>query len=148
LRFRVAVTRGRLDRQISEGYPCEATEALSLRARQLTHVENRRRLASELRSVVDYVDRIGSRRDPSAVMIQRAAVRDGREALLGLAERLEGGLPVSPRGLVLTRQLLTDGVGSPLFNLCSDASAVDAVWRVADVLGADAPTIGFDAVSR
>jgi hypothetical protein len=148
LSLRVALTRGRLDRQISEGYPCEATEALSLRARQLTHAENRRRLASELRSVVDYVDQVGSRRDRSAVVIEQVAVRDGREALLGLAERLEGASPVSPRGLVLTKQLLTDGVGSPLFNLCSDASAVDAVWKVADVLGADAPTIGIDGLRR
>jgi hypothetical protein len=128
LRLRVAVTRGRLDRQIAAGRPCEATPALALRARQLTEMDNRTELARELRGVVRSCPAL------SRTAIDRARLTAGREALLGLADGLDGSGPVSARGVALVQALLTDGVGSPLFNLWCEPTAVHAVWKVAHVL--------------
>ncbi|MGA2320984.1 MAG: hypothetical protein ABSG95_09635 [Solirubrobacteraceae bacterium] len=145
LRLRVFVTRGKLDRQIAEGRPCEATAALTLRARQLTHPRTRQQIARSLREIIDYVDRHGSRRVISSVVIAPAAVRTGRRAILGLAERLEGTAPVNPRGVVLVRALLTDGL-SPLFNPYSERTVTEAVFEVQEALEGH-PTIEFDAVA-
>jgi hypothetical protein len=60
LRLRVYLTRGRLDRQLASGRLCESTAALALRARQLGDPRQRRKVASDLRGIVDYVDRVGS----------------------------------------------------------------------------------------
>jgi hypothetical protein len=142
------MTRGRLDRQIAAGCPCDSTAALALRARQLVDPRSRLRLARSLRGVVEYVDRVGAR--PvlfSSVMIEREAVSADRETILGLVERLEGTAPVNPRGVVLARTLLTDGIGSPLSNRSCGRTVAEAVWDVADALGADPPTTVFDAVA-
>jgi hypothetical protein len=139
LRLRVLVTRGRLDRQIAVGRTCAPAATLALRARQLSDPRTRQRTAENLRGVVAYVDRLGSRPDFSAVAIQRAAVRAGREAILGLADRLERGAPVSPRGVVLARTLLADGVSSPIFNPDCGRTVAQAVWDIADVLEAEPP---------
>ena len=147
-RLRLRVTRSRLDRQIAAGCPCDSTAALALRASQLVDPRTRLGLARNLRGVVDYVDRVGER--PvffSAVVINRLAVRAARETIVGLVERLEGTTPVNPRGVVLARALLTDGIGSPLFNRRCDRTVAEAVWEVADALGADPPTTVFDAVA-
>ena len=145
LRVRISVylRRSRIDRRIAEGSPCGLSQALTLRAHQLVDPHNRLRVARGLRGVVAYVDRVAK---PgvlvSAVVIDRAAVAGDREAILGLAERLERRAPVSPRGVVLAHVLLTDGTSSPLFNACCGRSVGQAVWEVADALGADAPASG------
>jgi hypothetical protein len=143
LRLRVRVIRGRLDRQIAAGRSCESGAALALRVRQLIHPRTRRRVACGLRGVVEYVDRVGLRRDYSAVVIERAAVRAGREAILGLAERFEGSAPVTARGVVLARALLTDGFSSPLFNRYCERTVAEAVWEVADSAGVGASQPGL-----
>ena len=149
LRLRLYVARGRLDRQIAAGCPCELSPALALRARQLIDPRTRQRLARSLRGVVQYVDRaVGRPVLVSAVVIDRAAVSADRETILGLAERLEGVDPVNPRGIVLAQKLLTDGIDSPLFNRCCARTIAEAVWEIADALGADPPIAGFDAVVR
>ena len=146
LRLRVAVTRGRLDRQIAAGRPCEATPPLALRARQLTETDNRTELARELRRVVR------SCPAPPRNAIDRTRLAAGREALQGLAEGLDGSGPVSARGIALVQALLTDGVGSPLFSLWCEPTAVHAVWKVADVLmagprqAAQSPAIAREVV--
>jgi len=68
-------------------------------------------------------------------MIEPAAVRAGREAILGLAERLQSTTPLSARGVVLARALLTDG-RSPLFNALSERTVIEAAFEVQDALGA------------
>jgi hypothetical protein len=132
LRLTVRVNRGRLDRQIAAGCPCESSAALVLRVRQLIQPGTRQRVARDLRGFVKYVDRVGSRPDFSAVVIERAAVRASREAILGLAERFAGPAPVTARGVVLARALMSDGVGSPLFNRHCERTVAEAVWEVAD----------------
>jgi hypothetical protein len=133
LRARVLMTRGRLDRQISTGGPCEANEALALRTSQLTDPTSQRRIAANLRRVVAYAERHRARALTSAVLIEPRSVREGRDAILGLAEWLERGEPVSPRGILLAQRLLTDGV-SPLFDSACERSVVQAVCEIQDAL--------------
>jgi hypothetical protein len=70
----------------------------------------------------------------SAVVLERGAVMAGRQAVLGLAERLDGPAPVRPRGVVLAHTLLTDGGVSPLFNRHCAQSVFEAIWDVTDAL--------------
>jgi hypothetical protein len=107
------MTRARLDRQIAAGRSGEPATAFDLRVRQLTDARAQRRTAENLRGVVKHVDRLGDRPDYSAVALHRAAVRAGREAILGLAERLDRTAPVNVRGMVLARELVTNGATSP-----------------------------------
>jgi hypothetical protein len=146
LRLKVYLTRGRLDRQIAEGRPCGATAELALRAGQLTHPRMRQGVARNLRGLVDYVDTVGSRVVISAVVIDRAAVNAGREAILGLAERLEGSAPATAGGIVRVRRLLADG-RSPFYNPDCERTVAEAIWDVVDELGTDPPATGFDAVA-
>jgi hypothetical protein len=149
LRLRVYITRTSLDRQLVAGCPCESTAALALRARRLIDRRTRKRLARNLRGAVAYADRCERHAPFSAVVTDCAAVRAGREAILGLAERLEEGAPVHPRGVVLAQRLLTDGLDSPLCNRCCQRTVDQAVWEVADALGADdPPTSVVDPVAR
>jgi hypothetical protein len=135
LRLKVFLIRIKLDRAIADERPSEATRALALRVQQLTAHTTRRRVASELRAIVEYVDRNDSVSPRlTAVMIEPAAVRAGREAILGLADRLQSTAPVSARGVVLARALLTDG-RSPLFNPFCERTVVEAVFEVQDALG-------------
>jgi hypothetical protein len=148
LRLRVRVARGKLDRQIAAGHSCDSIAALALRARQLVHPRARQSVAGDLRRIVGYVDRVGLGPVLSTVMIERAAVRDGREAILGLADRLDGTAPVSPAGVALALMLVSDGRYSPILNRYCERSVSEAVWEVADALGAEVPTIRFDAVAH
>jgi hypothetical protein len=127
------LSRGRLDRQIAARGPCDATPALALRAQQLTQTRTVRQSAHQLRGVVDYVDRFGSRPVVTAVVINRAAVRADREAVLGLAERLENAGPVTPRGMVLVQRLLTKG-RSPLYDPSATHRVEQAIWEIVDAL--------------
>lgn len=145
LRLRVFLSRVTLDRQIAGGDACEQTGALALRIAQLTDPSTRRRTARELRGVVEHVDDREPGPNISAVVIEPAAVRAGREALLGLAERLESSAPVSARGVALARALLTEGV-SPLYNPYCERTVNEAVFEVQDALGGP-PTFGFEALA-
>ncbi|MEA2198886.1 MAG: hypothetical protein QOJ25_2937 [Solirubrobacteraceae bacterium] len=138
LRLRVWLRRPRLDRELARGRGYKTSPALALRARQLVETSTRRRAARNLRDIVNYAERAAAGRIISAVVIERAAVRAGREALLGLADRLDGTAPVSPRGVARVQILLTDGCESPLFNPHTGYTVVDAVWQAAELLGAGA----------
>ncbi len=129
------MTRPWIDRRIATGGACDATAALDLRARQLTCARNRRQLARQLRGIVEYAERVGSRPIFSAVVIYRRGVSNGKHVILGLAERLEGEVPVNPRGIALVQRFLTDGLG-PLFNPNSQETMVQAVWNIEDALEA------------
>jgi|HubBroStandDraft_3_1064219.scaffolds.fasta_scaffold135822_2 hypothetical protein len=133
LRLRVYLTRGMLDRRIATGSACESSAALALRAAQLIDPRTRRQTARALYGIVEYVERVGSRPAFTAVVVDRRAVRSSRHAILGLAERLEGGAPAAPRGVALARMLLTDGIG-PLFNANSRQTAIEAIWSIGDAL--------------
>jgi hypothetical protein len=142
------LTRGRLDQRIVTGHPWDSGAATALRARQLSDPRSRQRLARNLRAIVAYADRVEGRPLFSAVVIDREAVRADREAILGLAERLEAEDPVNPRGIVLARRLVTDGIDSPLYNRRCGRTVAAAVWEISDALGDDdPPTVVLDLVS-
>jgi len=148
LRVRLWLTRGRLDQRIVTGHPLDSGAATALRARQLSEPRTRQRLARSLRGIVAYADRVEGRSLFSAVVIDRAAVSADREAILGLAERLEAEDPVNPRGIVLARRLLTDGIASPLYNWRCGRTVAAAIWEISDALDDDdPPTVVFDLVT-
>jgi hypothetical protein len=144
LRFRVFVSRRRLDRQIVAGHTCDAP-ALELRVRQLTNLRSQQAAARNLRRVVGRVDRLGAGPDLSAAVIDRAAVRASREAILGLADRLDRAGEVSPRGMILARELITEGTTSPLYGTEGGRLLTKALWEISDALGTEQPKSRPDA---
>jgi hypothetical protein len=149
LRLRVRLARRTLDDRIAAGSPCAPTAPLALRAAQLTHPSTRRRIAADLRGMVEYVDRVGSSRFVSPVRVDRDAVRVGRAPLLELAERLEGTDRVSPVGMVRARRLVRDHLNSPLYDRYSAGSVTDAVRAVIEEFApAKAQIAGDRAAAR
>jgi hypothetical protein len=138
LRLSVYLTRGRLDRRIAAGAACETSEQLALRAKQLTDPSNQRRIARDLRRVIDYAERHRSSATVSAVVIDAPSVRRGRRPIAELAEQLERAGPASPRGIVLAWALLTDGA-SPLFNRHAGRTVASAVRDIREALERDGP---------
>jgi hypothetical protein len=132
-RLRVQLHRGRLDQQVAEGFGPDPVEDRALRARQLTAMRARRRLARSLRARVRDAERPVGLQMSAAVPLCRRAVLPWRESLLGLAERLERPDPVNPTGVARVLVLLTDGTG-PLYNPTPVRRMGDAVWWIADGL--------------
>ncbi len=104
---------------------------LAWRVAELTNARERRAQAHSLR---DLVDDLSPRRLPGAAPLNRVGLRPFSALLLALADRLERfDLPVTPRGVVLVRDLLSDG-DSPLY-LYGDADALPAeLGRIHDAL--------------
>jgi hypothetical protein len=87
---------------------------LAWRVEELTAPRERRTLARSLRRIVDTLD---SPRPMAAVPVSRAAVWPNRQAVVDLADRLAATeRPVHPAGIVLVRELITDGLHSPLYD--------------------------------
>jgi hypothetical protein len=82
------------------------------RVAELTSSRERLALA---RSLGDLVDDLSSHTLPGAAPVNRVGLRPHVDELLSLAARLEVlERPVAPRGMLLVRELLTNG-GSPLY---------------------------------
>lgn len=141
-RVKLYIGRARLDRRIAAGYPCDADTDLALRARQLVAPRSQHQLARNLRGILRYVERTPSRRTISAVAIEPRAVRMGRGAIIDLAEQLERAAAANPRGIVLAKALLSDGL-SPLFDARSERTVTEAVREVQRALE-EPPTIAPD----
>jgi hypothetical protein len=93
--------------------PSPDSPLLAWRAGQLTSPRCRRSLG---RSVERIVNELEGRAMPSAIPLYRRGARPQLRLLRALAERLlDVDRPVSPVGLVLVEDLLTDGYGSPLY---------------------------------
>jgi len=130
LRLRVLLHRWALDGELARECPGGEAAEQRLRAAQLADPRHRRRLARALRKVVAKADE----RAPlfsSVVPVRRAAVSARREALLGVAERLEGRAPISATALARVQTLLRDGTG-PLYNGFSERSLGEMLWWIAD----------------
>ena len=123
----------RLDEQLAEGFGRDPIEDRALRARQLTRMRARRRLARSLRARVKDAEKPAAPRLSAAVPLSRRAVLPWRESLLGVAERLERPDAVNPCGVARVLMLLTDGTG-PLYNPGVADQMSDAVWWIADGL--------------
>ncbi len=83
---------------------------------------------------------MGNHRDALICSTVRPRVGPWRDALIGLAERLEQPAAVSVCGIARARQLLTDGTG-PLYSPVSGSSLGEAVWWVADGMELDDLTV-------
>lgn len=136
-RLRVQLHKGRLDRQLADGFGSDPIEDRELRARQLARPRTRRQLARSLRARVKDAERPAPSRITAAVPLSRRAVVRWRESLLGLAERLERPDPVNPCGVARVLVLLTDGTG-PLYDPGAADRMSDTVWWIADGLALDA----------
>lgn len=109
---RARLHANRLDTEIADGADPIDTAERSARAAQLMHPRARDALARGLRRAVLDARQISCARS-SAVHVARPAVRACAPSLLELAAEL-GDPHVSPRGVALTRLLLSDGTG-PLY---------------------------------
>lgn len=132
-RLRVYLHRARLDRQLADGLAPEAFHDRALRAAQLAAMPTRRRVARSLRRLVEHAETPAGPLLGPAVPVRRRSVLAWREALLGLAERLEQPVPVDPCGVARALVLLTDG-GGPFYDARAQRSMSEAVWWIADGL--------------
>jgi hypothetical protein len=133
LRARVRLHRGRLDQQLADGLAPDAFRDRALRAAQLAGMPMRRQVARSLRRLVEDAERPASALLVAAVPVCRRSVLTWREALLGLAERLEQPAPLDPCGVARALVLLTDG-GGPFYDARARRSMSEAVWWIADGL--------------
>lgn len=114
LRLRVVLRRRRLDRLLADGRSPATDPRLALRATQLARLPLRADLASALRDAMRCSNEtaLTRRRSPQAP-VALASVRECAEELCALARALTD---VNPRirGVAITSQMLTDGLG-PLY---------------------------------
>jgi len=131
LRLRVLLHRRRLDRELADGCPPEASPQRAVRAQQLAAPATGRELARYLRELVVRAERprVGLL-DPT-VPVVRDVVLPRREALLGLAERLEQPVPLNPCGVARVLLLLSDGAG-PLYSRASVRTMTQVLFSIAD----------------
>lgn len=135
LRLGVALHRHRLDHELAGGADPDLSPELGLRAAQLIEDRKRRQIARSLRSAVREAE---SPRAPfgSAVPVRRDTTAAVRSTMLGLADRLDGPLPVSAEGVARALALLTDGTG-PLYHRDAPMALADELWEIADTLAPD-----------
>lgn len=77
----------------------------------------------------------------------RPQVEGAREELESLAARLAGPEPIDPRGVDLTRELLSDGAG-PLFWTDSDADLRAQARQALAALGPKIPVAAAEGAGR
>jgi hypothetical protein len=111
---RAWLLRRELDRRIARGADPASSPELSRRARQLVSPGFRARMAAGLRRTIAAAEQPWPSRLSARVPVQRSAILDERERLLGLARALTDEQTVSARGVARVEELLTDG-RSPLY---------------------------------
>lgn len=119
---------GRIDQQLAEGGSPEASVGAGLRARSLTDLRERRRLARGLDRAVATASSptvSGAR----VARLNRARIVDARPQLAALREKLLAPGPVPVPAVAHTRLLLTTGSG-PLYNPRSALPLRESLRRV------------------
>jgi hypothetical protein len=111
---RAWLLRRELDRRIARGEDPASSPELSRRARLLVSPGFRARMAAGLRRTIAAAEEPWPSRLSARVPVQRSAILDERERLLGLARALTEEPAVSARGMARIEELLTDG-RSPLY---------------------------------
>jgi hypothetical protein len=136
----------RLDRQLADGAPAEASAILAARAMYLTSVEFRRGLAASLRRILATAGATppGARprlaAGPSATFarqpflpLRRDRIARSAPELAGLAGFLAEQGPVPAQGVAIVSQLLSDG-GGPLYHVGSRDDLDTVIERAAQAL--------------
>jgi hypothetical protein len=109
------LNRGELDRVIVAGVDGLESPELARRRAHLTRPRARRALAGALESLATQPNSLGRSRGLSSVVpADPDEVRIARPTLMATAKLLRSGEPVTARGMLLVRRLLTDGNG-PLY---------------------------------
>ena len=108
------VRAGSLDRELAAGSPPESTPALALRARHLTALSHRRRLAETYSRILREAREPG-RRPPHVIRPCRSRIAASEPELTHLAAALTEPGPVAARGVAQALVLLTDATG-PLYD--------------------------------
>jgi hypothetical protein len=115
-----------LDAQLADGTDPILSDELSLRAGQLASARIRGRLACVLRGAVELADAPFDPKRLGPPAISRAQVRESRDLLLELAERLRAGGYLRVQGLAIASMLVGDGV-SPLYSRAGRGSLAASV---------------------
>jgi hypothetical protein len=134
----------RLDRQLADGAPPEASTILAARAMFLTSVHFRRGLAASLRRILaaaappDAGPRLAA--GPSAAFarqpflpLRRDRIARSAPELAGLAGFLAAQGPVPAQGVAMVSQLLSDG-GGPLYRAGSRDDLDTVIERASQAL--------------
>ena len=111
---------------LTDAHGAEGSDIVRWRMLELVAPESRRGLAQELERTLRRSD---PGRLPSASPLRRGLARRHRELLQRLEERMLDGRPVTARGVLLLRRLLSEP-GSPLY----DEHAGDLSRAIATVL--------------
>lgn len=123
----LARRRRTADRWLRLARRCSPTSSYAWRATELCSAKERRRLAKSLRSILTMA--AAPQGYPRSVVLNRGVLQHA-EAVEKLAQRLEClELPVSPAGILLLHDLLTDG-GSPLHDPQRTDELSDAIDQV------------------
>jgi hypothetical protein len=101
-----------LDRRLANGADPMESDELSLRAGQLGSVGTRSRLAATLRAAVETAD--GRHPPLISTRLRCPEIRENKELLLAIAERLRSGDSVGVEGLAMTARLVSDR-SSPMY---------------------------------
>lgn len=110
-----------LDEQLARGTDPITSDELSLRAGQLRSARIRARFACVLRGAVQLADAPFDPMRMGRSAIRGAQVKENRELLLELADRLRAGGRLGVQGLAITSLLVGDGV-SPLYSKAARSS--------------------------
>jgi hypothetical protein len=112
LRFATWRQAHELDEQLARGTDSITSDELSLRAGQLASARSRGRFACVLRGAVELADAPFDPFRMGRPVIRRAQVRENRDLLLELANRLRAGGYLRSQGLAITSLLVGDGVSA------------------------------------
>jgi hypothetical protein len=157
LRIGIRLAHWSLDERLAAGFEPDGDPALRARAVQLCSRGHRRRLAASVERLAQRSGDGPPRGMTSAVPIAREQVAEARDSLLELAALLRDGGTVRPRGLAMTRRLLTD-TDSFVYTRCAGGvvelqvqAVLRALKKAPDEEGAAqsaAPLGGSDPASR
>jgi hypothetical protein len=122
-RLSVKLKSMELDRELADGLDPDDTASRSMRAAELISSATRRRLAMQLRRVLQRAYRPPHPFDPT-VPLARVTILEHREEIETLAKLLEGRAPVEARGVAFARLLLTEPC-SPIYGAAGQSSSLE-----------------------
>jgi hypothetical protein len=114
LRFRVAVARDRLTRNLADGAEPTSSPELALRAAQLTSRRRCQQLVRTLQRTTRQAHKPPGLRP--AVIINRCAVVVAEDAIEAVIARLSYAEPVRAQGMAMAERMITEAAESPLYS--------------------------------
>ena len=132
-RVGVALHRKGLTRALAEGAETNASEALALRAAQLTSEHHRRALAQTLRRTLAEAHRPRIGRSAGRIIRPRA-VFEARDSIESMIERLSSSERVSAAGMARLERILTNADNSPLYNSSSPGALARELTAATDAM--------------